>query len=384
MKFKRIFVALCLGILALQAIGCGDKAAKKVASEAPRDGRDRELYADSLRALQRHRYEEGRLLLNTLISTYDGSKLLPIAKLLIADSFFREGGTSNLNQAEVEYREWLQFFPNHPLADDVLIKIADIHIKQIGPSNQDWTQARSADRELNDLVKRFPATRDNLEVQQRITFVREQLGSHELNIMRFYFKNRKAWNGVIQRGLSIVKKYPDFSHLDETLYLLGLAYMEKEDTPEAGKYLARLVREFPNSEYRDKAAEILERFGVAVPEPDPNAKERLVARQGAIKALMTEVFGPVKRVSSEGIILNKGDEINPEVAAQFNIQDFNLVTPEATLTDQKGVKSLSQKETPKVADATATDKPAQKTENTPKVKTSDKDKKKKAKVFGRG
>ena len=44
---------------------------------------------------------------------------VPLAKLLVADSFYREGGSSNLAQADVEYREWLQFFPQHPLADDV-------------------------------------------------------------------------------------------------------------------------------------------------------------------------------------------------------------------------------------------------------------------------
>jgi len=103
-RWARLLLVACLMVAA-----CGSPK-KKVTTEEIREGRDRELYAEGLRAMRKRRYEEGRLLLSTLIGSYDNSPLLPLAKLLIADSFYREGGASNLAQADAEYREWLQFF----------------------------------------------------------------------------------------------------------------------------------------------------------------------------------------------------------------------------------------------------------------------------------
>lgn len=107
---KRSWALLALTACLAASLACGSPK-KKVTTEEVREGRDRELYAEGLRAMRKRRYEEGRLLLSTLIGSYDGSPLLPLAKLLIADSFYREGGASSLAQADVEYREWLQFSP---------------------------------------------------------------------------------------------------------------------------------------------------------------------------------------------------------------------------------------------------------------------------------
>lgn len=367
MAFKRILIGFCIGLLALQAIGCGDKAAKKVESEAPRDGRDREIYVDGLKAIQKRRYEEGRILLNTMISTYDNSPILPLAKLLIADSFYREGGSSNLAQAEVEYREWLQFFPNHQLADDVLLKIADIHIRQVDAPNRDWTEARAAERELVRIQKEYPQTDLNPEVKDKLKFVREQLGMHELGITRFYFKYRQGWNAVVSRGRDMLKKYPEFSYVDEVLFLVGSALVEKEDTPEAAKYFSRLVREFPNSEYRDKAAEFLERFGMEVPDPSPTAetKETLVERKGFVSRMKTEIFGPNYDVNKEGVVLTKNEQLKPEIEAMFNLPKTDLTTPDATLTTAGGkVKTFNKDDEKQKQDGT------QKSSENPAIKQS--------------
>ncbi len=62
-------------------------------------GRDRELFIAATREVRRNNYEVGRLLFQTIITTYPDSPYLPMAKLAIADSFYLEGGTSSLIQA---------------------------------------------------------------------------------------------------------------------------------------------------------------------------------------------------------------------------------------------------------------------------------------------
>ena len=79
-------------------------------------GRDRELFIVATREVRKNNYEVGRLLFQTIITTYPDSPYLPMAKLAVADSFFLEGSTSALIQAAAAYQDWLTFFPTHPLA----------------------------------------------------------------------------------------------------------------------------------------------------------------------------------------------------------------------------------------------------------------------------
>ncbi len=88
-------------------------------------GRDRELFIVATREIRKRNFDVGRLLFQTIITTYPDSAYLPMAKLAVADSFYLEGSTSALIQASAGYQDWLTFFPTHPLADRVMLKIAE-------------------------------------------------------------------------------------------------------------------------------------------------------------------------------------------------------------------------------------------------------------------
>ena len=73
---------------------------------------DKVLFAKATEDVKHGRYTVGRLALQTLINTYpdseySGSKL----KLAIADSYYKDGGTSGLKQSIVEYKDFITFFP---------------------------------------------------------------------------------------------------------------------------------------------------------------------------------------------------------------------------------------------------------------------------------
>ena len=65
---------------------------------------DKVLYDRAMVDLKKSRFIEGRLALQTLINTYPDSEYLAKAKLGVADSYYREGGTSNTTQAVSEYK----------------------------------------------------------------------------------------------------------------------------------------------------------------------------------------------------------------------------------------------------------------------------------------
>ncbi len=65
----------------------GRSARQKNASNGP----DKALFDKATQSIERGDYHGARLILNTLINTYDHSAFLPEAKLAIAESWLREG-----------------------------------------------------------------------------------------------------------------------------------------------------------------------------------------------------------------------------------------------------------------------------------------------------
>ena len=53
------------------------------------------------------------------------------AKLAVADSWYQEGGSAALAQAEQEYTDFITFFPNAPEAAEAQMRIGDIYFKQM-------------------------------------------------------------------------------------------------------------------------------------------------------------------------------------------------------------------------------------------------------------
>src|SRR5438128_7127082 len=111
----RVLVALMLLIVALFIAACGGAKEKVKNENEARPGRDKELYEVASQKLRKGRYDEARLTFNVIITTYPDSEFLPLAKLAIADSFYLEGGTSQLEQSIGGYKDFANYFPTHPL-----------------------------------------------------------------------------------------------------------------------------------------------------------------------------------------------------------------------------------------------------------------------------
>lgn len=320
--------------------GGDDKYEELTGTVAP--GRDRELFELAAKEVRKSNYETGRLLFNTIITTYPDSQYLPLAKLAIADSFYLEGTTPALIQASAAYQDWLTFFPTDPLADDVMLKVAESEMRQMGLADRDVSRARKAEQRLKVLLQQYPRTPLRPEVEQRLIEVQENLGLHDMRVADFYldarYRQKKGGlKGAQSRYREIYEKYPNFSYMDRVLFNLGYTYQEEEEPDEAVKYYQQLVRNYPNSEYVEKAKEQLGIIGAAVPEPDPAALKRLPPeRAGFMKNMSQEIFGtyPVT-VNKNGILMSKdskegSDLIDIAIARGGQLPD--LSTPQAPRT----------------------------------------------------
>ncbi|MGD9561006.1 MAG: outer membrane protein assembly factor BamD [Pyrinomonadaceae bacterium] len=294
-------------------------------------GRDRELFIVATREVRKKNFDVGRLLFQTIITTYPDSPYLPMAKLAVADSFYLEGSTSALIQAIASYQDWLTFFPTHPLADRVVLKIAESEMRQIGLPDRDATRAKRAEIKLKALLQQYPNTILKDEAQRRLNEVQDNLGLHNLLIANYYYtqsvqQGKSGLKGAQSRYREILDKYPNFSFQDETLFKLANTYLVEEETDQAARYFQRIVRDFPNSEWVAKSKEQLELIGAEIPEADPSRANVLAPESASFfqnfknqlfgiypmtidknGVLMTSKFDKEKFELIDQIIENQGD-----------------------------------------------------------------------------
>ncbi|HET9480008.1 MAG TPA: outer membrane protein assembly factor BamD [Pyrinomonadaceae bacterium] len=304
-------------------------------------GRDRVLFEEAAKEVRKGRHDTGRLLFATIINTYPDSPFLPLAKLAIADSFFLEGSTSSLIQAAQAYQDWLTFFPTDPLADDASLKVAEAEMRQMGLSDRDVSHARKAEQRLKVLLQQYPQSPLRPIVESRLAEVQENLAMHNLQIARFYYDvkfstGKGGLKGAQSRLKEIVDKYPCFSYNDEVFYRLASTYQAEEEPDEAARYYQKLLQEFPESEYIEKAKDQLNIIGAPIPEkstPNPCAKR---APQSFMGNLMQQVSGRANiTVTKDGILISKDGKQGTDLideALKYNGQLPARTTPEAPRT----------------------------------------------------
>lgn len=292
-----------------------DKYAELTGSVAP--GRDRTLFLEATRQVRKGDHETGRLLFTTIITTYPDSPYLPMAKLAIADSFFLEGTTSALIQAGQAYQDWLTFFPTDSLTCNAMLKVAETEMRQMGLSDRDISHARKAEQRLKVMLQQCPQTRLRPEAELRLREVQDNLAMHNLGVARFYYDTRYKQNklglkGAQDRLKEIVEKYPNFCLMDEVLFRWATTYQEEEEPDEAAKLYQRLVRDYPNSEFVEKAKEQLNIIGAAIPDPDPIKKNLPTCEKPTfMQNMMQQISGSANvSTSHDGILITRHGEGN--------------------------------------------------------------------------
>jgi outer membrane protein assembly factor BamD len=220
---RRISLVVVVGVALVVTVACTNKKSvnplANVASKQP----DKVLFDKSMEAMKHNRFDVARMTLQTLINAYPDSEFIARAKLAVGDSWYAEGGTASLAQAEQEYKDFITFFPNMPEASEAQLKIANIQYQQMEKADRDYTHAKRAEDEYRNMILQFPDSKLLPEAKQRLLEVQEVLAEREFEIGRFYYL-KMSYPASIARLQSLVDKYPLYSRADEALYLLGQNY----------------------------------------------------------------------------------------------------------------------------------------------------------------
>jgi outer membrane protein assembly factor BamD len=342
---RRTLSIAVLGVLLALTVACTNKKSVNPLANVGSKQPDKVLFDKAMDAMHHNRFDVARMTLQVLINTYPDSEYIARAKLAEGDSWYAEGGTASLAQAEQVYRDFQTFFPNMPEAAEAQLKIANIQYQQMEKPDRDYTHAKRAEDEYRTLILQYPDnTKLVAEAKQRLLEVQEVLAEREFEIGRFYFL-RQSYAASIARLQSLVDKYPLYSRADEALYLLGQNYeaqiarirgnptcdaqgrpagcateaiksrMIEELSKQAGAQYSRILTRYPIMDRADDAKKRL----AALHQPIPRPTKAAVAQNRAEDESRRET-GMFGRLSS---MFMK----HPDVAQATKVGDPSLVDP---------------------------------------------------------
>ena len=329
-------VVFLLLLLAL-TVACTNKKAVNPLANVGSKQPDKVLFDRAMDAMKHNRFDVSRMTLQTLINTYPDSEFIARAKLAVADSWYAEGGSTAMQQAEIEYKDFRTFFPNMPEAAEAQLKVANIHYQEMEKADRDYTHAMRAEEEYRSLLQEYPDSKLVPEAKQRLREVQEVLAEREFNVGRFYYL-RLAYPAAIARLKTLVDRYPLYSGADQALYLLGESYegeidvirkntrmnevgkskMIEQLTKEASDAYGRIITRYPAMDRALDAKARLEALHQPVPRPtrkmlNQNKKEVASRREAGVMSGMLGNF-----------------EKHPDVAKASHVGDPTMVDPAPT------------------------------------------------------
>lgn len=276
--------ALCLCVAMVPAANAIGKKKKKqtdlsqnplgnVNSKQP----DKELFDKAMIAMKKGKFDVARLDLQTLLNTYPDTEYAMRAKLAVGDTWYKEGGSAALTQAEQEYKDFITFFPNTPEAAEAQMKVGDIYFQQMAKPDRDPQNVMHAENEYRQMIQQFPDSPLVPRAKQRLRDVQEVLAAREFEIGQFY-ASHENWQATIARLQTVADTYPLFSRSDQTLITLGDAYVTQAQMAEKLNLPAKAKAELVKA-YNDRAADaydrVVTRYAMAPHVED--AKDRLIA-----------------------------------------------------------------------------------------------------------
>ncbi len=243
MKVRALGAMLTLAMV----LGCGsavkdDPILRLSAAESLALGKD---------LMEQGKYNRARPYLSHAFEVEPNSRDGREALLLVADSYYLEGGSTNYVQAEAKYRDFLNRFPTSDRAAYVQFQIGNSLAKRMERPDRDQTETRKALEAYEELQRLYPTSEYAAQVREQIRLVNDNLAEHEFSVARFYLSFGLA-RSAVSRLETLLEAYPNYSQKDKVYFWLGKAYQENQQPESSQEMFQRLRQEYPESPFLEK------------------------------------------------------------------------------------------------------------------------------------
>ena len=255
--FRHIVLASVAAAMALTA-GCAGGKAKKDTAYVARDVET--LYAAAKARLDRGDVKQAAALFDEVERQHPYSPWARRAQLMSSFSYYL---ARNYPQAIQSAQRFLSIHPGNKDAPYAYYLIALSYYEQISDVERDQKITQQALNALEEVNRRFPQSEYAADARLKIDLVRDHLAGKEMEIGRFYEKTGK-WLAARIRFQTVVEQYDTTSHTPEALYRMTETSLALGVPEEAVKYAAVLGRNYPGSEWYEKAYKLVEKHAQGV------------------------------------------------------------------------------------------------------------------------
>lgn len=248
---RRVRVLVTLVALIATAAACGAGGTNRLPPAGLMDP-DQWLFERGTEAIADRKWFTAREYFRRLVDGYPQSRHREDAKLGIGDSYIGEDSIESNILAINEFREFLTFFPVSPRADYAQYHTALAYSRQMLNSQRDQTATHDTIREIEAFLQRYPNSPlrpDALKLERE---ARDRLSQSEYEIGYFYARYNVC-PGAISRFRDIIVKDPAFTHRDAVYFQMAECILKMGNPAEALPWFERVVVEFEQSEYLEKA-----------------------------------------------------------------------------------------------------------------------------------
>lgn len=246
-------------LVALIAIGCsrGPRAIRPAVDPELLTLTKEQIFAKGEEQFERRKWQRARNYYSHVYENYPNDPLGRRSLLRVADTYFNQGDPVNLVEAQYKYRDFINRFPGSENADYAMLQIAMVSYKQMEKPDRDQQRTREAVEKFNEMLRAYPRSPLRPEAEKGLQEALDRLARHEHIVAKFYIK-RRSHLAAVQRLNYLIDTYPNYAGRDGAFYDLGTALAALGRNGEARLYFERVVSEFPQSEYAERARKRLD------------------------------------------------------------------------------------------------------------------------------
>lgn len=187
------------------------------------------------------------------------SEYAGLTRFYAGESYF---ALKKYEDAAIEYKSFLSFFPNDPRAPIAQYKLGVSHFQQsLGPE-RDQTMVKNALSTLQDVQRKYPDNQEYVQkAQEQIRKIEQKLALHEYLVAEFY-RNEDQYISSNHRLSYLLEHYPDSPVISDALYLQGRNYLDLDQPEKAREPFLQLVQQYPNHEQASEARKQLAKLGI--------------------------------------------------------------------------------------------------------------------------
>ena len=126
------------------------------------------------------------------------------------------------------------------------MKIVSLNMKMMRAPDRDQSYAYKAQDSLRKMIEQFPDSEYIPIAKEQLKQVQETLAQSNFGVGKFYL-DRGRYRAATSRFKENVERYPEFSGMDENLFLLAQSLEKSENSDEASIYYTRIATGFPFS-----------------------------------------------------------------------------------------------------------------------------------------